>query len=84
MFKRVFPSRPREVRKRLPGERLALCQSGDWLGIRYVLGFGASALFTAQGRGLNRWCELSIKPANFTHAPNLPTPWPYAAGGVRK
>ena len=29
----LFASRPREVRKRLPGGRSALCQSGDWLGI---------------------------------------------------
>ena len=69
---------------RLPGWRSELCQSGDWLGIRYVLGCGAPALFTARGRGLNRWCELSIKPANFTREPNSPIPWPYAAGGVHR
>ena len=55
----LFASRPRDVRKRLPGGRSALCQSGDWLGIKYVLGFGASALFTAHGRVLDLWGETS-------------------------
>ena len=41
------------------GGRSALCQSGDWLGIKYVLGFGASALFTAHGRVLDLWGETS-------------------------
>lgn len=76
----LFASRPREVRKRLPGGRSALCQSGDWLGIKYVLGFGASACSPPTGVCL----IFGVKPRTSIHALNSPIPWPYAAGGVHR